>query len=195
MRLGVVALCRKPIREPHLRLGAAEERGRDGLAARRRNRVIHGRCRNKRPLPVVFPQTRAEVSSLAMTGLCARSRRSRPPARRTAFRRAPACWRWRPRRVPSRTGRRAPRRASVADHLAGVQIGHEGDDTGTERRAGHHVGGRFRGDARLAAWAMALVQVDPRGDGLDRRQIDVVVGEHVRLIGRQSLAPQAHVSA
>ena len=41
------------------------------------------------------------------------------------------------------------------------------------------------GDAAtaLAARAVALVQVNAGRDGLDRRQLDVVVGEHVRLVG------------
>ena len=59
------------------------------------------------------------------------------------------------------------------------------------RDAPSHVDGRLRvmleaclrHDAPLAARAVALVQVDAGGDGPDRRQVDVVVGEHVRLVG------------
>jgi len=45
--------------------------------------------------------------------------------------------------------------------------------------------GGFAATRVLQHGAMALVQIDPRRDGLDRRQIDVVVGEDVRLIGRR----------
>jgi hypothetical protein len=43
------------------------------------------------------------------------------------------------------------------------------------------MSGRRCGDARLAARARRLVQVDARGDRSDRRQVDVIpgVGEHM----------------
>ena len=53
---------------------------------------------------------------------------------------------------------------------------------GPNGRARRHVLGRCGGNARATARAFAAVHVDARGLRLQRRQIDVIVAMHVRLI-------------
>ena len=73
----------------------------------------------------------------------------------------------------------------VADEMTGVQIDHERDDTGAERAAQRHVGGRHGGDVLAATGTAPPVQVDARCHRPNRRQVDMIVGVHVRLAGLQ----------
>jgi hypothetical protein len=67
--VGVIALRNKAIGDPHVRPRPAKELVRHDLAARGRNHVGHGLRGDEGPLQCVLPLTRAEVSSLAITGL------------------------------------------------------------------------------------------------------------------------------
>ena len=184
MRLGVRALRRQPVRQPHLRLRAVEKRRRHALSARR------GDHDDRRPW-----RSRTSTATRSCPSRARSSRRWRSPrsrarsaaiarlARRTACRRARACWRSRPARSSGRTGRRAASvRRLKLDHLAAVQIRDRRRDAGAERRAFGHVGGRRRGDARLAARARGAEQIDARRDRLDRRQVDMIVGARELLV-------------
>ena len=184
MRLGVRALGSEPVGDPHVGPGAAEELDRHRLAARRRDGVIDGSGRSKHPLPpgLAAHAGRGLVAGDHRTG--AHGLGDGAGSRRERLGRA------REHVGDGALGDRQAEQAAehlgqsrVADHVAAVQIGHRRDDAGSERAAGRHVGGRLGGDALAAARADRAMQSDARRDGLDRRQIDVVVGVRDGLSG------------
>ena len=186
MRLGVIALRGETIGEPHFRFDAGEKLDRHRLAPCWRDGVEHRRCCGKRPLPVGLSAhaggglVAGDHGALAhgLGDLCGargeRLVRTREHVGDGAFGQLQA------EQAVEHLGH-----AIVADHLAGMQIGHQRHDAGTERAAGRHVGGRLGRNRPLAARAGAAMQLDARGHRFDGRQIDVIVGVHVRLIGRR----------
>ncbi len=184
MRLGVRALCGQPIRQPHLRFRAAEKRRRHAFSARRCDDVVDCGGAAERPLP---PRLALHARTRLVRcdhGACAHfccdeigvGRERQADAREDVGDRA----------LRDRHAEQAVQRFGQAletHQLAAVQIRNGRHDTETERRALGHVGGRCRRDAPLAARTRGSEQVDARRDGLDRRNIGVVVSARELLIG------------
>ena len=63
-----------------------------------------------------------------------------------------------------------------------MEINGQRHDARPERAAWLHSGGRGSRDALATAPAGAAVKIDARHDRLDLRQIDVVIGMHIRLL-------------
>jgi hypothetical protein len=106
VRLGVRALRRQAIRQPHLRPPAGETVRRYALAARPRNHMIGGGGAAERPLPVRLALRARWSRRWRSPRWRARWRRSALLPRRTACPYVPACWRSRPGRLSGRTGLR-----------------------------------------------------------------------------------------
>lgn len=80
-----------------------------------------------------------------------------------------------------------------ADHLAAVQIRDRRLDAGAERGPFRHVRRCRCGDPGFTAWAGGAEQVDPCGDRLDHRQIDMVESAREVLagLGKRGATPAA----
>src|SRR5271157_6036944 len=177
VRLGVCALRRQAIRQPHLRPHAGEKVRRHALAARRRDHMIDGGGAAERPLPVRLAlHARAGlVAGDHLAGahgggdlLCCRAERLAHTCQHVGDR---ALGDGQAEQAFAQLGQ-----TLEADQLAAVQISDRSLYAGSERRALGHVGRRLGGDARLAARARGAEQIDPCCDRLDRRQIDMVPG-------------------
>ena len=182
--LGMAGLCGKAVRDPHLGPSACQEASDHGLAAARSNNVPNG-CRTaEHPLPVGFSldPRRGLVASddgggahIGLDGLASGRERHGGPRQHVGD----GALRQRQAKQPAQH----LDKPVETDHLAGMQINDKCNDAGAERASWRHVGRRRGGDALAAAGAGATMQIDPCRDGLDRRQVDMIVGGDVRLAG------------
>src|SRR5215470_11091789 len=192
--VGVIALRRKTIGEPHLGLRPVEELYRHDLTPCWGDHVSHGRRRAEYPLPMrlsldagrglVAGDDGAVADGLVdcFSALGKRLGSARQHVGYGAFRNL------QPEQAVQHLGQ-----PCVADHLAAVQIGDQRDDAWAERRAARPLRGTVAPDGLAAPRTITLVQLVPSRQRPEWRDLDVVVGvrEHLTLEGYLSTAVAA----
>ena len=186
MRVGVPRLGGEAVGDPDLRPGAGEEVGDDRLGPSGHDAMVDGGGRGEHPLPAgaALDAGRGLVAGDhggGAHGCLDDGARDRERLGRAGQHVGDGAFR----DVQAEQPVEHLDEAVVADQLAGVQVDDEGDDAWSERTAERHIDRRRGGHPRVAAGAVAAVQMDARRDRLDRRQVDVVVGVNVGLIGRR----------